>query len=74
MNYSGFSGYGIKSIYPNMGTVTQSDDTRPEAEEQQAYTQIDSDTPTPAVDSGTKINMFVLLGGIVLLIVLFGKQ
>lgn len=72
-NHSGFSNYPFASIYPGWGTgVTQTMDTTPEADEQAVYTSTEGSEPT-AVDSKSKMNMFMLLGGIVLLIILFGR-
>lgn len=74
MNYSGFSGYGISSVYPNMGNgVNQNLETAPEPDEQQTYTQV-AEVAQPGVDSKSKTNMLLFIGGIIAIIVLFSKQ
>lgn len=75
MNTAGFYGYSIASVYPNMGNgVTQTQETTPESDDQQVYTQVDGPAAQPGVDKGTKMNMFILLAGMIGIIVLFSKQ
>lgn len=63
-NYSGFSGYGIASLYPNYGTkLNQTADTIPEDEEQQAYSAVDDVAPPP-VEAKSKKNMLYIVAGI----------
>lgn len=73
MNYSGFGGYNIASVYPNMGSgVNQNMETTPEPGDQQVLTQ-SQDQALPAVDPKKKTNMLVVIGIIVGAILIFGK-
>lgn len=66
--------FPMASLYPGMGNgVTQTMDTKPEPEEQAVITNIDAPSNASAVDPRSKLNMWVLLGGLILLVVLFGK-
>lgn len=67
-NNSGFHGYTFASLYPGMYSgVDQKQETAPEAEEQQAYANVDNPAP-PAVDEGKKLNIFLVLGLLLILI------
>jgi hypothetical protein len=73
-NSSGFTGYGISNVYPGWGSgVTQNLDTNPEPAEQQLLTSVDTPQAQMPVDKQTHTNMFFMLGGVVALIVLFGR-
>lgn len=71
-NTSGFYGYNLSDIYPGMGTGdTQQTDTKPDPEEQQQFTNIE--TPVqPTNDKQSKSNIWVIMGVILLMIVVFG--
>lgn len=70
-NYSGFSGYSIANLYPNMGNkVTQNMETTPEPEEQQSYIQIDRPAQ-PSVSKQKKSNMMGLLIVAIVLLLAF---
>lgn len=72
-NDSGFHGYAASSLYPGMFSgVTQTLETVPEPAEQEALANIDQPAPK-AVDRGMAQNIWILIGGIVLLVVLFGR-
>lgn len=72
-NYSGFGGYTMANVYPQWGSgVTQNMDTTPDPEEQVAYVATDTPAP-PAVDNKSKMNIWFLIGGMVLLMILFSK-
>lgn len=72
-NHSGFTGYTMANIYPQWGSgVTQNLDTTPEPEEQVAYVSTDSPAQ-PAIDTKSKVNMWLLIGGLVILMILFSK-
>jgi len=72
-NTSGFHGYTLANLYPGWGSgVTQYLDTVPEPTEQAAMAQIGDAAPMP-VDSRTNINIWLVLGILAGLIVVFGR-
>lgn len=72
-NWSGFGGYNVSNVYPNMGSgVNQTMETNPEPEEQEAYAQI-ADAGTQAIDRGKKLNIGLVILAVFLLIAIFGK-
>lgn len=73
-NSSGFYGYNLSNLYPNMGSgVDQNKETAPEADDHEAYTQADAPAALPGVDKQTKSNILFLLLGMVGVIVLFSR-
>lgn len=65
--------FPMASIYPGMGNgIDQRMETTPEPEEQAVLTNQDSPAGS-AVDPKSKLNIWMLLGGMILLVVLFGK-
>jgi hypothetical protein len=68
-----FEGYSMRNIYPNWGVaVDQQEETIPDAPEQEAYATNDAAT-TATVSSKTKTNVWVLLGALLVIILLFGR-
>lgn len=68
-----FTGYSMRNIYPNFGVEDQGEATIPEVAEQEAYAQVDAASVTTGVSKKTSLNIWLLLGAIVVIILLFGK-
>lgn len=72
-NYSGFSGYPIASLYPDMGSmVTQTLQTVPDPEEQVSLSAQEPDKKvTPAVSSKSRNQVWIAIAILVGLVVAF---
>ena len=68
-----FEGYSMRNIYPNWGAADQQEETIPEVAEQQSYAQVDPATTTTGVSGKQKMNTWILLAALVVIILLFGK-
>lgn len=74
MNDSGFHGYPVATFYPGWGDgMTQGMETVPEPAEQAALADPASPIPETPVDGRKQMSIWALLGGLVILILLFGK-
>lgn len=75
-NYSGFGGYPIASIYPDMGDMmSQTMATIPDPDEQQALSgQEPNKTVKPAVSAKSRGQLWIALAVMVGLIFAFSKS
>lgn len=72
-NDSGFHGYSFSSLYPGMYTgPTQTDETIPEVEEQQALAGVEDPAPM-MVDQKQKLGIISLVAALVVILFLFGR-
>lgn len=73
-NHSGFYGYSLASVYPNMGDgVSQTQATIPDPEEIEALSgQEPEKRVSPAVHSKTKGQIWMVLAALIVLLLIFG--
>lgn len=71
---SGFHGYSFQSMYPGMyqGLKSQTEETVPEPEEQQALAGVEDPAPT-TVDQKQKLGIVALIGALLVLLFFFGR-
>lgn len=73
-NSSGFYGYSVAAVYPNMGDMMGNTmATVPDPEEIEALSGIEPEKKvTPAVEPGKKTNLWLVFGAVAVLLLVFG--